>query len=202
MKKELETLSELRHSLKKKLKKSRYEHTLGVEFTCAALAMRYGADIFHARIAGLMHDCAKNIDESEQLLLCEKYKLPVSEIEKRLPYLLHGKLGAYITEHEYNISNPNILSAITYHTTGKEDMTLLEKIVFTADYIEPCRDKAPRLKEIRELAFTDLDTAILMIYEDTISYVKSGSVNDAGEIDETTIRAYEYIKKKISERNL
>lgn len=197
---EIENLRELRKSLEKILKKSRYEHTLGVEYTSASLAMRYGIDVNRARLAGLMHDCAKNIDNDKQIKLCEKYGLTISDVERRLPYLLHGKLGAYLSEHEYNIKDEEILSAITYHTTGKENMTMLEKIVFTADYIEPCRDRAPRLKEIRQMAFIDIDKAIIMIYEDTINYVKSGNGGEgSGEIDPTTLKAYEYLRREKNE---
>lgn len=187
---------EIRSRLKDELKKSRFEHTLGVEFTSASLAMRYGADIYKARIAGLLHDCAKNVSDDKQLDLCKKYKLPISDTEKKLSYLLHAKLGAYIAKKEYGIKDKEILSAIEYHTTGKPDMTLLEKIVFVADYIEPGRDKAPRLDEIRVEAFLDIDKAMLMIFDDTISYILSSD----GIIDNTTLDAYNYLRNELEEK--
>ncbi len=189
-------LNEIRGRLKDELKKSRFEHTLGVEFTSASLAMRYGADIFKARIAGLLHDCAKNVSDDKQLDLCKKYKLPISETEKKLPYLLHAKLGAYIAKKEYGIKDEDILNAIEYHTTGRINMTLLEKIVFVADYIEPSRDKAPRLDEIRVEAFQDIDNATLMIFDDTISYILSTD----GVIDNTTLDAYNYLRDELEEK--
>lgn len=187
---------EIRSRLKNELKKSRFEHTLGVEFTSAALAMRYGADLYKARIAGLLHDCAKSVSDDKQLDLCKKYKLPISDIEKKLPYLLHAKLGAYLAKKEYGIKDKEILSAIEYHTTGRPDMTLLEKIVFVADYIEPGRDKAPRLDEIRVEAFQNIDNAMLMIFDDTISYILSSD----GNVDSTTLDAYNYLRNELEEK--
>lgn len=187
---------EIRSRLKDELKKSRFEHTLGVEFTSAALAMRYGADLYKARIAGLLHDCAKSVSDDKQLDLCKKYKLPISDIEKKLPYLLHAKLGAYLAKKEYGIKDKEILSAIEYHTTGRPDMTLLEKIVFVADYIEPGRDKAPRLDEIRVEAFQNIDNAMLMIFDDTISYILSSD----GNVDSTTLDAYNYLRNELEEK--
>ncbi len=184
----------IRSKLKDTLKKSRFEHTLGVEFTAAALAMKYGVDIYRARIAGLLHDCAKNVSDEKQLELCKKHKIEISDVEKRNPYLLHGKLGAYIAKKDYKIKDKEILSAIEFHTTGKEDMTLLEKIIFTADYIEPGRDKAPRLEEIRKIAFDDIDEAMLMIFDDTMSYILT---SDGGELDETTLNAYNYLRNEV-----
>lgn len=86
-------LMEIRSRLKDELKKSRFEHSLGVEFTSASLAMRYGADIYKARIAGLLHDCAKNVSDDKQLDLCKKYKLPISDTEKSFPIFFMQSLG-------------------------------------------------------------------------------------------------------------
>ena len=117
-----------------------------------------------------MHDCAKgkHLYASEMLKLCRQYQLEISETEEKDPYLLHGKLGAYFCEHKYKIKNPEILSAIIWHTTGRPDMTLMEKIVFVADYIEPGRDKAPNLDDLRRLAFEDIDEAVYEITKNTL----------------------------------
>ncbi|MFQ9933890.1 MAG: bis(5'-nucleosyl)-tetraphosphatase (symmetrical) YqeK [Lachnospiraceae bacterium] len=185
--------ADIRSRLKDVLKKSRYEHTLGVEFTSAALAMRYGVDLYKARMAGLLHDCAKNFTDEKLLELCKKYKLGISETEKRIPYLLHGKLGAYLAKKEYKIKDTEILNAIEFHTTGRENMSMLEKIIFTADYIEPGRDKAPNLAKIRKMAFEDIDKAVLMIFDDTISYILSNNQ----ELDSVTLNAYNYLKNEL-----
>lgn len=190
---DMDYFKELRKKLKKVLSKSRYEHTLGVEFTAASLAMRYEYNIAKARVAGLLHDCAKCTDDDVKLNECIKYGIEVTEIEKKCKFLLHSKLGAYYAKSIYNVYDESILSAITYHTTGKPDMNLLEKIIFVADYIEPGRYKAKRLKEIQKEAFIDIDKAIYMILEDTLIYLKE-SLTD---IDETTYQTYLYYKERL-----
>ena len=172
-------IEEIKYSLQNRLSARRYEHTLGVEYTCCALAIRYGADMEQARLAGLLHDCAKHYSGERLLKKCEEYKLPVSEYEKAFPELLHAKVGAYLAKEKYGIEDEEILRAIDCHTTGKPDMTLLEKILYIADYMEPNRDRAPGLKEIRTLAFTDLDACLLRILSGTLHYLKSrGSIID------------------------
>lgn len=181
----------LRKKLKEILSKSRFEHTLGVEFTAASLAMRYGYNIDYARIAGLLHDCAKCTEDSEKLKECKKYNIEITPVEEKCLYLLHSKLGAFYANSIYGIENEEIINAIKYHTTGRPNMTLLEKIIFVADYIEPARNKASRLTEIRKEAFINIDSCVLMILSDTIEYLKSSS----SIIDETTYDTYNYYNK-------
>ena len=191
-------MSDILKKLTKEMQKvqdpKRFTHTLGVEYTAAALAMRYGEDVVRAQIAGLLHDCAKCMEYDKLLSACEKYHLPVTDVEKRNPYLLHAEVGSYLAKKEYKIEDPEILSAILYHTTGRPGMTLLEQIIFTADYIEPGRKQAPNLTQIRHLAFTDLDAAVTKILEDTLEYLKSGD----GEMDPMTEETYNYYKKNES----
>ena len=142
-----EQFRKIRKKLKDELSKSRYEHTLGVEFTSAAMAMKFGADIEKAQLAGLLHDCAKCIDDEEKLDECKKYGVDISDVERRNPFLIHSKLGAVYAKEKYGVDDEEILSAITYHTTGRPDMSFIEKIVFIADYIEPGRNKAKNLVE-------------------------------------------------------
>ena len=160
-------MSDILKKLTKEMQKvqdpKRFTHTLGVEYTAAALAMRYSEDVERAQIAGLLHDCAKCMENDKLLSVCEKYHLPATDVETRNPYLLHARVGSYLAKKEYKIEDPEILSAILYHTTGRPGMTLLEKIIFTADYIEPGRKQAPNLTQIRHLAFTDLDAAVTKI---------------------------------------
>ncbi len=177
-----------RKLLKDKLTNSRYEHTLGVEYTAAALAMCYGADVFKAEMAGLLHDCAKCYSEDYMLEFCKTNNIPISEAEYKSTYLLHAKIGAYLAREVYKIEDEDIISAIKYHTTGRVNMSLLEKIVFVADYIEPRRDAAPNLTQIRKMAFSDIDKALLMILEDTLIYLKSQS----NDIDPATEETYNY----------
>ncbi len=182
--------------LKREMDEGRFQHTLGVMYTAAALAMRYEYDLQEAELAGLFHDCAKCIPNAKKIKLCDKYHIAVTEVERRNPFLLHAKLGAYLAEHEYGITEPAILEAILNHTTGKPDMSLLDKIIYVADYIEPRRNKAENLTKIRKLAFLDLDEALYQILSDTLSYLDGGT----GEIDEMTVRTYEYYKAKREER--
>lgn len=177
--------------LKDLLPNKRYMHTLGVQYTAANLAMRYGCDIKEAQIAGLLHDCAKYMSDEKILHKCRKYQLPVTELEERNPYLLHGKLGAYLAEHEYGITSKKIQSAILYHTTGKPNMSQMEKIIFAADYMEPGRKMVPGLNDVRKEIYRNLDKAVVAILKNTLSYLKN---ENEKEIDPMTIRAYDYYK--------
>lgn len=189
-------LEKMQKKLKKYIDDARYTHTLGVMYTAAALAMCHGEDIERAQVAGLLHDCAKCIPNEKKLKLCRQHDIPVSEVEKSAPYLLHARLGAYIAGAKYDVKDPEILDAITYHTTGKPDMTLLEKIIFIADYIEPMRSKAENLPKIRRLAFQDLDLAVYTTLRDTLFYLKS----EKACLDNQTVVAYNYYRKLIEER--
>ena len=125
----------MQKKLAKYLDEDRYEHTLGVMFTCAALAMVHDCDLITAQTAGLLHDCAKCIPNKKKLKMCSQHHISVSEFEQEHPFLLHAKLGAYVAKAKYDVTDENILSAITWHTTGKPEMTLLEKIVYIADIL-------------------------------------------------------------------
>lgn len=183
---------EIREKIEKKLTNKRFEHSLGVEYVAGCLAMVHGADVKKAMLAGLLHDCAKCISSEEKLEKCRKYNLPVSRFEEKNPELLHAKLGAYYAQTKYGISDNDILSAITWHTTGKPNMSLLEKIIFVADYIEPNRKPLPEIEEIRKEAFTSLDTAVIHILKNTLSYLEESS----SDTDETSIKTYQYYVKR------
>lgn len=187
---EVEELQLIRHKLKKKLDSQRYEHTLGVSFTSAALAMRWGGEIRQAELAGLLHDCAKHFTEGELIAKCAEHGVVLGEEELKSPAVIHGKLGRYLAEHKYGIQDTDVLNAISYHTTGRENMSLLEKIVFTADYIEPCRDRAPALSELRRLAFEDLDLCMYRILSDTVDYL----TEKGAHIHADTLRARDYYR--------
>lgn len=186
----------IKNNLKKTLNKKRYDHTLGVSYTAACLAMRYECDTQKALIAGLLHDNAKCIDDEEMLNKCRKYNIEITSIEQQQPYLLHAKLGAFYVSKKYKIDDCEIAEAIKCHTTGKPEMNMLEKIIFVADYIEPLRDKAHNLKEIRKMSFVDIDFSVYMILNDTINYLK----NNNKLIDDTSLKTYMYYKKLINER--
>lgn len=176
--------------LKKELDKDRFEHTLGVAYTAANLAMSMGYDIRKAYLAGLLHDCAKCIDNDRKFRLCKENGIILSDIEYENPFLIHAKLGAFIAQSEYGCEDEDILAAIRSHTTGQPGMSVLEEIVFVADYIEPGRDKQPRLEVIRKACYQNIKLGILMILEDTLNYLNSRKA----AIDPTTQETYDYYK--------
>jgi predicted HD superfamily hydrolase involved in NAD metabolism len=168
-----------------------------VEEVACDLAVIYGYDAEKAGVAGILHDCAKNLSDEELLQYCEKYQLEVTEIEARCPFLLHGKVGAAFAKDLYEITDPEIISSIVYHTTGRPNMSLLEKIIFTADYIEPYRKPIPRIDEIRKMAYSELDLAVLMILENTLGYLEQSKA----DIDTMTVDTYKYYKAKLCVQN-
>lgn len=180
------------------LRPPRYLHTLGVAVTAANLAACHMAgegDVKRARWAGLLHDCAKYLTDTEMLALCQQYGIELSEVEKENPALIHGKLGAYLARHRYGVTDEEICSAIAYHTTGKPHMTTLEKILYIADYMEPRRkmDGKPfSLSKIRKQSFLNLDKGLLMILTDTVEHLQKGD----NAIDEMTLQTYAYYKRK------
>ena len=183
---------EIREQLKKILKPSRFEHTLGVCYTASALAMRWGADLKKAETAGLLHDCAKCYDNVAIVAECRRLGIELTADELAAPAVIHAKLGAWKAEHEYGIQDPEVLSAIANHTTGKPGMSLLDKIVYIADYIEPGRKMLPRMEEFRVMAFTDLDEAFYEIQESILDYLRStGSF-----IDSNSLASFEYCRKE------
>ena len=188
-------MHKIRKQLIKALDSKRYEHTQGVAYTSAALAMRYGEDVQKAELAGLLHDCAKCLDNDKKIHICKKNDINISDAEQRNPFLLHAKVGGHLAKTKYKIDDEDIINAILYHTTGRPGMSLLEKIVYIADYIEPGRDHAPNLDEVRNLCFQDLDEALLQILEDILVHLKESNK----EIDPMTQMTYEFYKRKQSE---
>lgn len=181
-------LHEIRKKVKKSLDKARYEHTKGVMYTAAALAMANGYPIEKALLAGLLHDCAKCIPTEEKLELCKRHDIMVSEVERKNPALLHAKAGMALAEEKYGIEDPEILHAIKVHTTGEPNMSTLDKIIYIADYIEPGRNQAPHLEVIRQIAFADLNQCMAEILYDTLHYLNDRK----GAIDPATSITYEF----------
>lgn len=161
---------EINRYLKTNLKVKRYEHSLGVSSTAVSLAKIYGADVSKARIAGLIHDCAKCMSDSELIDIAERNGIIIDEVLDETPNLLHGPVGSVVARDKMGIHDDEILNAVAYHTTGKEDMSLMEKIIYVADYIEPMRD-FPGVDKIREDAVDNLDRALLDSFNNTIKHV-------------------------------
>lgn len=194
----------IKNKLKKKVSESRYTHTIGVAYTATSLAMVHAPSdeseeyIEKALTAGLLHDYAKCIDDEEMLKKCIKKDIPISESEKKSPLLLHGKLAAYYAERDFGVEDSDILEAIKWHTTGKPNMSLIGKIIFVADYIEPGRDKQPNLSYIRKLAFSDIDKCVYQIADDTLNYL----CGRKKLIDEMTVKTRDFYYDLIKNREV
>ena len=152
-------------------KNKRVDHVVGCSDTAAALAEKYGVTVEDARRAGILHDITKALNGPEQLQLCEKYAMILDSFEREHPKLLHAKTGAVIAREIFGESQA-VCEAIQWHTTGRENMSMLEKLVYLADYMEPNRTM-DGIEELRRLTWTDPDAAMIMGLEMTMTYVRS-----------------------------
>lgn len=152
----------------------RWRHTLGVMETAAALAVRFGADPAKAELAALLHDLAKHWPVEEQVAVLEGAErpglFPASLLLAHDAALLHAPVAAIVAETHYGVADEEVLDAIRYHTTGRERMTLLDKVLCLADYIEPGRH-FPGVDDMRRLAETDVNRALLAGFDSTISFL-------------------------------
>lgn len=180
----------IQEKLKSALDEPRYKHTIGVMYTAGSMARAFGYPIEKAMLAGLLHDCAKCITHEEKVRLCQENNIAISNAEYANLSLLHAKAGAVLAQSLYEIEDMEILHAIQVHTTGEPNMSLLDKIIYIADYIEPGRDRAPRLEEIRKLAFSDINQCMAEILYDTLMYLKKCN----GVIDPLTELSYDFYK--------
>ena len=170
------------------LKYRRMAHVRGTEEEAVRLAERYGADVTEARVAALLHDCTKKLDMEEQLALCEKYGVKLDTVEQKTLKLLHAKTGAELARDVFGVSNA-VYEAIKWHTTGKADMTLLEKVLYLADYIEPTRD-FPGEEALRKTVYEDLDAGLAMGLAMTVEEMEElGS-----PVHEKTLEALHFLK--------
>ena len=186
--------SELDKFMKDNLKPARYTHSLGVEKMSAELAMAHGADVEKAAFAGRYHDIAKCFDDETMNSYVRKFGLDDMYIDNNP--LAHSKVAAGILHEEFGVNDEEVLDAVRYHTTGREDMTLLDEIVYVADAIEENRNY-PGLKELQEQAMTDLDGACLFIMDYML-----GRLELKGRIpDHDTTAAREFIINRIEHNN-
>ncbi|NLZ49634.1 MAG: HD domain-containing protein [Clostridiales bacterium] len=162
--------AEIINYIQDKLSPKRYNHVLGVRDTAVKLARTYGENEEKASLAALLHDCAKNMEDLALIKLVKNNGYIPDKVEMQAPQLLHGRVAAIIAKYEMGIGDSSIYDAVTYHTTGRERMSLLEKIIYIADYIEPSRD-FPGVEALREESFINLDKAMLMSLENTIKHI-------------------------------
>lgn len=182
------SLEQLRPVALSYLKHKRISHVLGTEQEAVRLAERYGADVEKARIAALLHDCTKKLGMEEQLNLCEAHGVELDELERKVLKLLHARSGAAIARDVFGMDQ-EICSAIRWHTTGRANMTLLEKILYLADYIEPNRD-FPGVEDLRRACYESLDKGLLMGLEMSIEEL----IERGTPVHHTTIEARDSLK--------
>ncbi len=147
----------------------RKEHTLSVVKVAVNMARKYEANIHKVKLAGLLHDYARNYENKKLLEIVEKNNIKIDKWEKEIPDLLHSPVGAFLAKNEFEVKDEEILNAIRYHTIGRPEMTLLEKIIFVADVIEPKRN-FPGVDLMREKIEVDLDKAVILVCDFTIKY--------------------------------
>ncbi len=152
----------------------RIPHVQGTEEEAVRLAERYGADVGKAREAAILHDITKNVDQNAQLILCDKYGIILDRDERSNEKLLHAKTGAAVANDLFG-ADEDVCQAIYWHTTGRADMTVLEKVIYLADYIEPTRH-FEGVEPLREIARRDLDAAVLQGLRMSIEEIKSRGV--------------------------
>lgn len=157
--------------LKKNLTPKRIAHSVSTANVAARLAKKHGADEQKAYIAGLLHDVAKGKCRHGLKIFADMYGIEADEIERENPELLHGRMGAAMVEDELNITDKDILDAICWHTTGRAGMSLLEKIIYLADIIEPMRE-FEGIEEIRVLAESDIDAAMCRAINKVMDFVQ------------------------------
>jgi predicted HD superfamily hydrolase involved in NAD metabolism len=155
--------------VKEQITEHRYQHTLGVMETAIKLARKYGADEKKAELAAIFHDYAKFRDKDEMKTIIQEQGMDPELLEYNSE-LWHAPVGAYLVEKEVGITDPDILEAIRYHTSGRPNMTLLEKIIYLADYIEPGRH-FNGVEEVREMAQQDLDKALIQAIKNSVRFL-------------------------------
>ena len=172
-------MEELERVVIKLLNPNRVAHVLGCRDTAVELAKRWGADVTDAARAGILHDITKALDGPLQLTLCAEYGTILDDFGQQNPKTLHALTGSLVAERVFG-ETPAVVSAIRHHTTGKANMSLLEKIIYVADYMEPCR-KFPGVEKLRELAFSDIDGALKLGLEMTLENLISRELDISPE---------------------
>lgn len=177
------TVESIKAELEKRLKPQRYAHSLGVAETARELAKIYGADEDKAYLAGILHDCAKNYTSDELYEKSARYGIVLDEISQKSPPLVHAYVGAEEARRIYGVCDDEVYDAIYRHTTGGANMALLTKIIYLADGIEPHR-QYDGVEKIRQTARENIDRAVVMYTDSTITYViKQGQLLHTGAVD-------------------
>ena len=185
---------EIEKYLKSKLPPKRYAHVLSVRELALDLAEKHGADLRKVNLAALLHDCAKWMKNSEQYEAAASHGIQLDEVERHNPSLLHALIGVEFAVSRFDVGNPEILNAIRIHTTGSGKMTLIDKILYVADFAEPKRDHV-EAHAVRALAYQDLNKAVFEVSRYKIEHLLAKGVL----IHPSTIDAYNSALQEISE---
>ena len=151
---------EIKHILAQEMSSHRFKHTLGTIIEAEKLAAHYGVNLTKARFAALLHDSAKEYSSAKKLFLCKEWNIPLDDTLLTAIDITHGMLGAESAKRNFNIQDEEILNAVRFHTTGRKNMSMLDKIIMLADYIEPYRQDYEPLEEIRKYAYIDINKAL------------------------------------------
>ncbi|MCQ2978463.1 MAG: bis(5'-nucleosyl)-tetraphosphatase (symmetrical) YqeK [Clostridia bacterium] len=187
------TYEELENEVKKYEKEKRFNHSLGVVKVSMELAKLNNYDVEKARVCAILHDCAKNLDDDFVNEFCKEYKLDFTYL-KDYHNLLHSHLGYYFAKYHFGIEDEEILNAIKYHTSGKAEMTLLEKIIFIADFLDPGRDTSEyqeTYNSVKEATYRNIDEGLVKLIDRQLNYLK---VKEK-DIYIDTYKAYEFYVK-------
>lgn len=185
---------EIEKYLKSKLPPKRYAHVLSVRELALDLAEKHGADLRKVNLAALLHDCAKWLKNSEQYETAASHGIQLDEVERHNPSLLHALIGVEFAVSRFDVEDPEILNAIRIHTTGSGKMTLIDKILYVADFAEPKRDRV-EAHTVRVLAYQDLNKAVFEVSRYKIEHLLAKGVL----IHPSTIDAYNSALQEISE---
>lgn len=196
MEKDDQLIKKIKRELKKRQPHGRYKHTLGVVKAASSLAKNYGVSQYKAKTAALLHDYAKDMSEDELKHYIHTHNLKVDQGLYEIHQLLHGAVGAHMAREEFGIEDEETLRAIRYHTTGRENMSSLEKIIYLSDFIEENRDY-PGVDHLRQLAYKNLDQGLLQGFNNTIKFLLS--TDKVLHCD--TVKARNQILKHISKDN-
>lgn len=192
-------IKEIEEDLITVISKKRFIHTMGVVESSRELAIRYNENVEHATISALLHDYAKGFKKAELMKYIEAANIELDEVLMNAHELLHGKVASLIAKEKFKILEHNILNAIEYHTTGRANMSKLEKIIYLADFIEPGR-VYEGVDELRKIAKVSLDKAVFKALNNTIAYViaiqKPLHPNTIYARNHFLIKDYNHIKKE------
>lgn len=184
---------DIEKKLKEMMPERRLKHSLNVAKCAVELSEIYNCDKEKAYLAGMTHDCAKYFNDEQVEYSVNKFKIDLDDMEKNNLALSHSVIGSYVIKEAFNIKDEEIINAVKYHTTGRENMTLLEKIIYIADLIEEGRD-FPRVDELRKLAYGKrLDESLILSFNNTIKYV----IDNNQLIHPRTVKARNYILREI-----